>query len=103
TFSSRARRAPAVRPAGGRRALVVGEHRPPAARPCVGGTGGYALGEWATSNASPGRSSSCRAATTSRPAPISARTLFPDTRVVLGRNWGQSTFLDSAEKPIPVS
>ena len=44
--------------------MVVGEHRPPAARPRVGGTGGYALGEWATSNASPGRSSSRRAATT---------------------------------------
>jgi len=28
----------------------VGEHRPPAARRRVGGTGGYALGEWATSN-----------------------------------------------------
>jgi hypothetical protein len=28
----------------------VGEHRPPAARPRVRGTGGYALGEWATSN-----------------------------------------------------
>jgi hypothetical protein len=29
----------------------MGENRPPAARPRVGGTGGYALGEWATSNA----------------------------------------------------
>ena len=67
----RARRAAAVRPAGGRRPLVVGEHRPPAARPRVGGTGGYALGEWATSNASPCRSSSRRAATTSRPAQTS--------------------------------
>ena len=28
----------------------MGEHRPPVARPRVGGTGGYALGEWATSN-----------------------------------------------------
>src|SRR5262249_40151825 len=61
---SRARRAAAVRPAGGRRPLVVGEHRPPAARPRVGRTGGYALGAWATSNAAPGRSSSRRAATT---------------------------------------
>src|SRR5512132_3696880 len=62
--------------AGGRRPLVVGEHRPPAARPRVGGTGGYALGEWATSNASPGRSSSRRAATTSRPAPTSPSRYF---------------------------
>ena len=48
------------------------------ARPRVGGTGGYALGEWATSNASPGRSSSRRAATTSRPAPTSPSPLLFD-------------------------
>src|SRR5438477_582496 len=68
------------------RTLFTGprEHRPPAARPRVGGTGGYALGEWATSNASPGRSSSRRAATTSRPAPISARTLFLTLASFLG-------------------
>src|SRR5262249_15571602 len=44
--------------------------------PRVGGTGGYALGEWATSNASPSRSSSRRAATTSRPAPTSPSPLL---------------------------
>ncbi len=59
----------------------MGEHRPPAARPRVGGTRGYALGEWATSNASPGRSSSRRAATTSRPAPTSPSPLLFDSLV----------------------
>ncbi len=61
--------------------MVVGEHRRPAARPRIGGTGGYALGEWATSNASPGRSSSRRAATTSRPAPTSPSPLLFDPLV----------------------
>src|SRR5438876_11516359 len=68
----------------GRRSSTAGPGRASPAGcspPCRRGTGGYALGEWATSNASPGRSSSRRAATTSRPAPTSPSPLLFDPLV----------------------
>ena len=66
----RARRADARGPAGSRRPLVVGERRSAPARPGVGSRG-YALPEWATNNASPGRSCSRRAVPISTAAPTS--------------------------------